>query len=260
MLRVQQQSHPAKFSQFSQKRKKGTVQVGMSLIIWIAAALVSMLGSFCYVELGTSIRMSGGDFAYMCFMEWYPVAFAFMCIGCTINYPATLAIQAQTFAEYVFTVSRFPLQTPAFPGIQCRNGQYQRVLGQEIARLLAYLDPNVHEFLFAEDVRLSVSNSRLLGQDCRYWAGYRHWFLLPGHKRYATGRELGCLCIRAVRRAETHFSLVFASFETLSMIVHKNKKLVSNGGIELEEKKVFRISSPTFYHYAITPCIYVRGG
>uniref|UniRef100_A0A8R1DEJ9 Amino acid permease/ SLC12A domain-containing protein n=1 Tax=Caenorhabditis japonica TaxID=281687 RepID=A0A8R1DEJ9_CAEJA len=25
-----------------------------------------------------------------------------MCIGCTINYPATLAVQAQTFAEYVF--------------------------------------------------------------------------------------------------------------------------------------------------------------
>ncbi|KAK5970373.1 hypothetical protein GCK32_018622, partial [Trichostrongylus colubriformis] len=30
------------------------------------------------------------------------MAFAFMCIGCTINYPATLAVQAQTFAEYMF--------------------------------------------------------------------------------------------------------------------------------------------------------------
>ncbi|CAQ35057.1 Amino acid transporter protein 6 [Caenorhabditis elegans] len=76
--------------------------VGLSLAIWILAAFISMLGSFCYVELGTSIRLSGGDFAYLCFMKWYPVAFAFMCIGCTINYPATLAVQAQTFAEYVF--------------------------------------------------------------------------------------------------------------------------------------------------------------
>uniref|UniRef100_A0A0K0DQV9 Aa_trans domain-containing protein n=1 Tax=Angiostrongylus cantonensis TaxID=6313 RepID=A0A0K0DQV9_ANGCA len=27
-----------------------------------------------------------------------------MCIGCSINYPATLAVQAQTFAEYMFQV------------------------------------------------------------------------------------------------------------------------------------------------------------
>ncbi|CAD6197463.1 unnamed protein product [Caenorhabditis auriculariae] len=75
--------------------------VGLSLVIWLMAALISLLGSFCYVELGTSIRLSGGDFAYLCFMKWYPVAFAFMSIGCTINYPATLAVQSQTFAEYV---------------------------------------------------------------------------------------------------------------------------------------------------------------
>lgn len=30
------------------------------------------------------------------------MAFAFMAIGCVINYPCIVAIQAQTFAEYVF--------------------------------------------------------------------------------------------------------------------------------------------------------------
>ena len=95
----------------------------MSLIIWVAAALISTLGSFCYVELGTSIRLSGGDFSYMCFMEWYPVAFAFMCIGCTINYPATLAIQAQTFAEYVFMVLSFPTLKDTSSGVQRFDGQ-----------------------------------------------------------------------------------------------------------------------------------------
>uniref|UniRef100_A0A1I7WZF9 AA_permease domain-containing protein n=1 Tax=Heterorhabditis bacteriophora TaxID=37862 RepID=A0A1I7WZF9_HETBA len=50
---------------------KKTNSVGLSLIVWVAAALISMLGSFCYVELGTSIRLSGGDFAYMCFMKWF---------------------------------------------------------------------------------------------------------------------------------------------------------------------------------------------
>ncbi|KAK6735092.1 hypothetical protein RB195_018344 [Necator americanus] len=48
---------------------KTTGSMGLSLIIWVTAACISMLGSFCYVELGTSIRMSGGDFAYLCFMK-----------------------------------------------------------------------------------------------------------------------------------------------------------------------------------------------
>uniref|UniRef100_F1L2A7 Y+L amino acid transporter 2 n=1 Tax=Ascaris suum TaxID=6253 RepID=F1L2A7_ASCSU len=78
-----------------------TDTVGLSLSVWAAAAIISILGSFCYVELGTSIRISGADFAYLCYVKWYSVAFAFMCAGCAINYPATIAIQAETFAEYV---------------------------------------------------------------------------------------------------------------------------------------------------------------
>ncbi|CAJ0960393.1 unnamed protein product, partial [Mesorhabditis belari] len=76
--------------------------VGLCLLIWILAAFISILGSFCYVELGTSIRISGADFAYICYVKWYPIAFAFMCVGCIITYPATLAVQAMTFSEYIF--------------------------------------------------------------------------------------------------------------------------------------------------------------
>uniref|UniRef100_A0A1I7Z3M3 Solute carrier family 7 member 13 n=1 Tax=Steinernema glaseri TaxID=37863 RepID=A0A1I7Z3M3_9BILA len=79
-----------------------TDSVGLSLIIWSVSALISILGAFCYVELGTSIRTSGADFAYLCYVKWYPLAFAFMCAGCILTYPATLAVQAQTFTEYVF--------------------------------------------------------------------------------------------------------------------------------------------------------------
>ncbi|VDM08306.1 unnamed protein product [Wuchereria bancrofti] len=75
--------------------------VGLSLIIWSVAALISLLGAFCYVELGTSIRRSGADFAYLCYVKWYPIAFAFMCVGCFVVFPATLAIQAETFSEYL---------------------------------------------------------------------------------------------------------------------------------------------------------------
>lgn len=75
--------------------------VGLSLVIWAAAAAISIMGCFCYVELGTSIRQSGADFTYLCYVKWYSVAFAFMCIGCILNYPSTIAVQAHTFSEYI---------------------------------------------------------------------------------------------------------------------------------------------------------------
>ncbi|CAK5082665.1 unnamed protein product [Meloidogyne enterolobii] len=44
--------------------------VGASLLIWILSGIIATLGAFCYVELGTSIRKSGSDFAYLCHIEF----------------------------------------------------------------------------------------------------------------------------------------------------------------------------------------------
>ncbi|KAH7706882.1 CRE-AAT-6 protein [Aphelenchoides avenae] len=64
-----------------------------------------------YVELGTSIRRSGCDFAYLCYVKWYPVAFAFMCISSLLANPATLAIQMDAFSEYVFQGAKIRLES-----------------------------------------------------------------------------------------------------------------------------------------------------
>ncbi|KJH53293.1 amino acid permease [Dictyocaulus viviparus] len=78
-----------------------TDSVGLSLIIWVLCALIAILGALVYIELGTSIREAGCDFAYICYVKWYSIAFAFMFVSVLMTYPATIAIIAETFGQYL---------------------------------------------------------------------------------------------------------------------------------------------------------------
>ena len=84
---------------------KGVLQevhsVGMSLIIWLACGLFSMIGAYCYTELGTAIVRSGADYAYI-FEAFGPfLAFLRLWVECMIVRPCAAAIVALTFANYV---------------------------------------------------------------------------------------------------------------------------------------------------------------
>lgn len=45
--------------------------VGVSLLIWLAAGIVSTCGALSYTELGTRIPTSGADFSYMIHVRWW---------------------------------------------------------------------------------------------------------------------------------------------------------------------------------------------
>uniref|UniRef100_A0A914MT56 Amino acid transporter n=1 Tax=Meloidogyne incognita TaxID=6306 RepID=A0A914MT56_MELIC len=78
-----------------------TGSVGLSLCVWAVGALIAACGALVYVELGTSIGKSGGDFAYLSHAQWHPLATAFLWVSTTLTFPVIMAIQTLTFGEYL---------------------------------------------------------------------------------------------------------------------------------------------------------------
>ena len=42
-----------------------TGSVNMALMIWLASGIFSMIGAYCYAELGCMIKKTGADYAYI---------------------------------------------------------------------------------------------------------------------------------------------------------------------------------------------------
>ncbi|VDO85575.1 unnamed protein product [Schistosoma margrebowiei] len=75
--------------------------IGATLIIWVACGIFSMLGAYCYAELGTIIERSGGDYIYV-YEAFGPfIGFLRLWMEVMVVKPATVAIVALAFGEYV---------------------------------------------------------------------------------------------------------------------------------------------------------------
>lgn len=77
-----------------------TGSVGLSITIWVLSGLYSLVGAFCFAELGCMIPKSGADYAYIMTSFGPFLAFIRLWIECMIVRPTSQAIVAMTFALY----------------------------------------------------------------------------------------------------------------------------------------------------------------
>lgn len=77
-----------------------TGSVGLSIVVWILSGIYSLVGAFCFAELGCMIPKSGADYAYIMTSFGPFLAFMRLWIECMIVRPTSQAIVALTFALY----------------------------------------------------------------------------------------------------------------------------------------------------------------
>ncbi|KAH3777179.1 b(0,+)-type amino acid transporter 1-like isoform X2 [Dreissena polymorpha] len=82
---------------------KGTGSIGLSLVVWAASGVISLLGALSYAELGTMIPRSGGEYAYFYDATFPFVAYMYSWTRTIVLQPSGLAIICMTLASYMVT-------------------------------------------------------------------------------------------------------------------------------------------------------------
>ncbi|XP_038662114.1 large neutral amino acids transporter small subunit 2-like isoform X2 [Scyliorhinus canicula] len=87
--------------------------VGLALIIWMLAGIITVIGSLCYAELGVTIPRSGGDYAYVKSIFGGLPGFLVLWSALLVISPTTQAVMALTFSSYVLQPV-FPACVPPY--------------------------------------------------------------------------------------------------------------------------------------------------
>ncbi|XP_078069700.1 b(0,+)-type amino acid transporter 1 [Mustelus asterias] len=74
---------------------------GASLLIWAASGLICTIAAFAYVELGTVIKESGGEYIYILRNFGHIPAFLFSWTSVFIARPAGIAAMSLSLAQYI---------------------------------------------------------------------------------------------------------------------------------------------------------------
>jgi amino acid transporter len=73
----------------------------LALVVWTLSGLISLIGAYCYTELGTLIQTSGGDYAYINESYGHMMAFLYTYMMVFVTFPCINAVFGITVAVYV---------------------------------------------------------------------------------------------------------------------------------------------------------------
>ncbi|KAF6771795.1 hypothetical protein AHF37_09881 [Paragonimus kellicotti] len=78
-----------------------TNSFGASIVVWILCGVFSLLGAYCYAELGSMMPRSGADYSYV--LEAFGPFFGFLrlWIEVLVARPTSAAVIAMVFAQYI---------------------------------------------------------------------------------------------------------------------------------------------------------------
>lgn len=114
---------------------ENTGSVNLSIIIWIISGLFSLIGAYCYAELGCMITKTGADYAYIMQSFGPFVAFLRLWVECMIIRPCSQAIVAYTFATYVLK----PVYATCDPPVEAVRALAFICIGKLVTLKLIYL-------------------------------------------------------------------------------------------------------------------------
>ncbi|KAJ1217338.1 hypothetical protein NDU88_004932 [Pleurodeles waltl] len=89
--------------------------VGMSLIVWTACGILSLLGALSYAELGTCIKKSGGHYTYILEAFGPLLAFVRVWVELLVIRPAATAVISLAFGRYILEPFFVDCEIPELP-------------------------------------------------------------------------------------------------------------------------------------------------
>ncbi|XP_046750516.1 Y+L amino acid transporter 2 isoform X1 [Diprion similis] len=193
---------------------KYTGSVNASLLVWTASGLFSMVGAYCYAELGCMIKKSGADYAYI--METFGpfLAFVRLWIECMIVRPCSQAIVALTFSTYVLK--------PIFPDCDA-PADSARLLAVCCICVLAFI--NCWDVQWATRVQDIFTYAKLLALFIIIVTGF--WQLCNGKTEYFTFEDTK---MEVTSIAQSFYQGLFAynGWNYLNFIIEELKDPVKN--------------------------------
>ncbi|RKP06965.1 amino acid/polyamine transporter I [Thamnocephalis sphaerospora] len=150
--------------------------VGMALIVWLVAGLLSMLGAYCYAELGTLITKSGGEYQYLKTAFGSAVGIVYAWSNVVLINPLGTATIAVVFARYLLTLVYFqpgtnPDEMASAPDYQIKLVACGGILLITLINCISQRSGNIVQNVFTLAKLLAIAIIMVVGM---VWIGTGH--------------------------------------------------------------------------------------